>query len=219
MKRFGIPLVAAALATLVGLGLAAPSTAQADSGWFYRADRNGDGFISKRERALAFNRWQNQRYWNGWRWVTPQHRYAHRYRHNGRPYHWNNARRIYRWADRNRDGRLGPREQRRANRVFNWADRNNDGRIGPRERKRARNAFDRADRNDNGRISRREWRGSRQVFNWADRNNNGRIGPRERERAQNIFRRESRAGDDIVRSRDRNRDGRRDRRNNRGRDN
>ncbi len=210
MKIIGIPLVAAALATLVGLGLATPSTAQADSGWFYRADRNGDGYLSPRERARAFDRWQSNRtYWNGHRWVAPRYRYAKR--HNGRPYYWNNGGRIYRYADRNNNGRLGPRELRRAERVFNWADRNNDGRIGKRERQRARNAFERADRNDNGRISRREWRGSRQVFNWADRNNNGRIGPRELNRAQDVFRGRGRAGDDRIGSRDRNRDGKRGR--------
>lgn len=212
MKKLGIPLVAAALATLVGLGLAAPSTAQADGGWRYRVDRNGDGYISPAERAIAYNRWHANRYWNGFRWVVPQHRYAHRY-HNGRPYNWNNGGRIYRWADRNNNGRLGPRELRRANRVFNWADRNNNGRLGPRERERARNFFDRADRNDNGRISRREWRGSRQVFNWADRNGNGRIGPRELERARGAFSRGGRA-DDRIGSRDRNRDRRGDRRRN-----
>ena len=206
MKNFGIPVFALALAAVVGLGVAVPSTAQAQSGWFDRVDRNNDGFISKRERYLAHQRWQARKYWNG----NPR-RHAYRYGNQPWPKQWKGGKRFYKWADRNNDGYIGKRERRQARRAFNWADRNNDGRLSRWERNRVRNFYNRADRNNDGRLNRWERNRARNGFNWADRNNDGRIGPRERNRAREAFNRADRNNDGRIgpRERRRDRDGRR----------
>lgn len=135
MRTFGIPFVALALAALVGLGVATPSSAQADQGRYQRVDRNHDGYVSPRERALAHQRWVAHQ-----RWLAQQRYRAQHYGHPG-PRHWDNRRRAFNWADRNNDGRIGPREYQRAKRVFNRLDRNHDGRLGPRERGIARQVY------------------------------------------------------------------------------
>ncbi len=83
-----------------------------------RLDRNDDGAVGRRERQLAEHRREQVR----------DHRRGELQRrdaHLGR-------------ADRDRGGRLGPRERaaavRKARRVRGRADRNDDGRVGPLER-------------------------------------------------------------------------------------
>jgi hypothetical protein len=107
-------------------------------------------------------------------------------------------------ADRNGDGRVGPRERERAQEVREQrrddmrerADRNADGRVGPRERERAQEV------REQHRDDMRER---------ADRNEDGRVGPRERERAQEVreqHRDRQPSGDGRQKPRPRNTQGR-----------
>ena len=89
-----------------------------------RLDRNDDGAVGRRERQLAEHRREQVRDHRG-EALHRQDALQRRDAHQGR-------------ADRDRGGRLGPRERaaavRKARRVRGRADRNDDGRVGPLER-------------------------------------------------------------------------------------
>jgi hypothetical protein len=109
-------LIAALIATVIGMGISAQATAGDGNhrdGW---RERHRDGRVDSRDKR--HHGWEQGRH-NGWRDRN----------HDGRV-DW----RDRRWRDRNHDGRVDWRD-RRYHDHRGWRDRNHDGRVDWRDRR------------------------------------------------------------------------------------
>lgn len=158
-----LKIIAALMATTMGIGLAAPAVAQDWRGQSRHTVRDGDRSrhdgVRMRDgdrRDMRHHGWDQGRH-QGWRDRN----------HDGRVDRRDHPRF---WGGHDRDGRDGPRHGQWRDRDHRGGrDSNGDGRVDWRDRR-----FDRIDRNHDGRLDRQErsfWR--------ADRNHDGAVDFRE----------------------------------------